>query len=309
MNIFKTFLTTVILLSSLNSWSATTENNVAWFTFPGGSVDSGCRVLWKEYDTKYNTVTTIMPPRAGLAGGLVVDDVLRSNRPISALCMGPSQFILNPLVFPSRTNEDQLEPLVIATRWAWVWYTPINVSANSYRDLIKHFKSLNRPINVGTFLPLHNIVEPILKQHGITVNLVNFKNPAQQYPSLADGSLDLAFDTGTGVPIADQTKKFKPVGYIDLKSNSFYPGLKNFADAEPDLKALMTAGGMVVAVPRSMPAAEKKQLTERLVAVINSDSFKATVAGFNNHPMGMTAPELFYYIETNRRIITRYWKQ
>jgi tripartite-type tricarboxylate transporter receptor subunit TctC len=66
---------------------------------------------------------------------------------------------------------------------------------------------------------------------------------------------------------------------------------------------------MVVAVPRSMPAAEKKQLTERLVAVINSDSFKATVAGFNNHPMGMTAPELFYYIETNRRIITRYWKQ
>jgi hypothetical protein len=264
--------------------------------------------LWKEYDAKYNTVTTVVPPRAGLSGGLVVDDVLRSNKTVSALCMGPSQFILNPLVFPGRTNEDQLEPLVMATRWAWVWYTPANVSANSYQDLIKHFKSLNRPINVGTFLPIFNIVEPILAQHGIKVNLVNFKNPAQQYPSLADGSLDLAFDTGAGVHIANQIKKFKPVGYIDLRSNSFYPSLKNFADAEPDLKAIMTAGGMVVAVPRSMPASEKKLLTERLVTVINSDSFKNTVAGFNNHAMGMTAPELFYYIEANRRIITRYWK-
>lgn len=308
MNILKTFLTTAVLLFSLNSWASTVENNFAWFTFPGGSVDSGCRVLWKEYDAKYNTVTTVMPPKAGLAGGLVVDDVLRSNRPISTLCMGPSQFILNPLVFPGRTHEDQLEPLIMATRWAWVWYTPASVSANSYQDLIKHFQSLNRPINVGVFLPIFNIVEPILAQHGIKVNMVNFKNPAQQYPSLADGSLDLAFDTGAGVQIANQLKKFKPVGYIDLKSNPFYPGLKNFADAEPDLKAIMTAGGMVVAVPRSMPSAEKKLLTERLVKIINSDSFKTTVAGFNNHPMGMVAPELFYYIETNRRIITRHWK-
>ena len=308
MNIFKTFLATVLLLSSMNSWSLTIEKNFAWPTFPGGALDNGCRVLWKEYDTRYNSVTTVMPSKSGLSGGLVVDDVLRSNKANSFVCMGPSQFILNPLIFPGRTNEDQLEPLVFATRYAWVLYTPANVSVSSYKDLIKHLQSLNRPINVGTFLPIFNILEPIFKQHGIKVNLINFKHVTQQYPSLADGSLDLAFDTGPGVQIAAQTKKFNAIGYIDLSSNSFLPGLKNFADAEPDLKALMVAGGMIVAVPRTMPAAEKKLLTERLVTVINSTSFKTALAGFSNHPLGMTAPELFYYLETNRRIITRYWK-
>ena len=309
MNIFKTFLTTVILLSSLNSWSAAAENNFAWPTFPGGVLDSGCRILWKEYDTRYNTTTTVMPGKPGLSGGLVVDEMLRSNKPNSFVCMGPSQFILNPLIFPGRTNEDQLEPLVFATRYAWVVYTPANVSVSSFKDLIKHFQSLNRPINVGTFLPIFNILEPIFKKHGIKVNLVNFKNVAQQYPSLADGSLDLAFDPGPGVHIANQTKKFKAVGYIDLATNSFLPDLKNFADAEPDLKALMVAGGMIVAAHRSMPASEKKLITERLLKIINSESFKTSLAAFNNQPFGMTAPELFYYIETNRRIITRYWKQ
>jgi len=308
MNIFKKLLASLCLLLSASVFASAPNTNYSWITFSGGALENGCRMLWKEYDTIYNTTTVIMPPKPGLGGGLVVDDLLRSGKSNSAICMGPSQFILNPILFPGRTKEDQLEPIVMATRWAWVWYSSADAPVGSFEDLIKYFKSLNRPINVGTFIPVFSLIEPILNQHGVKVNLVNFRNAPQQYPSLADGTLDLAFDTGPGIQIAAQNKRFKPVGYIDLARNPFYSDLKNFASTETDLKALMTAGGIIVAVQKSMPNEDKRLLTERLSKIVNSKSFKESVNTLTSHPVGMVAPELFYYLETNRRIIVRHWK-
>jgi tripartite-type tricarboxylate transporter receptor subunit TctC len=304
---FKKFLTTTFLLLSA-SVSVATEQNFVWTTVPTGSLEGSCRILWKEYDSKYNTVSTVMPTKPGLSGGLVVDDVLRSDKPNSMICMGPSQFLLNPLLYPGRTREDQLDPLIMAARWPFVWYVPSDSPVNSYQDLISYFKSLNRPINVGMFIPIFKVIEPIFAQHGITVNLVNFKSGPQQYPSLSDGTLDLAFDAGGGLQVANQTKKFKAIGYVDIANNPLLPGLKNFVDAEPDLRAIPAAGGLIIAVQRNMPDAQKRLLIERITKITVSEEYKSSIGKFNALPASTTAPTLLYNLETNRRIINRRWK-
>ena len=208
MTLLKKFLTIVFVVLVSNT-AAATEQNFVWATVPGGSLDGNCRTLWKEYDQVYNTATTVMPVKPGLSGGLAVEEFLNNNKANGAICIGLSQFFLNPLLYPGQTKEDQLEPIIIAARLPFIWYVPAATPAANYQELLKHFKSLNRPINVGAFIPIFSLVESIFKQHGIPVNIVPFKSSPQQYPSLSDGTLDLAFDAGAGLQIANQTKKFK----------------------------------------------------------------------------------------------------
>lgn len=308
MNFFKILLATIFMLLSLNI-PAVAQSNFSWVTVPVGSLDGSCRTFWKEYDALYHTSTTIMPVRAGLSGGLVVEDFLHSNKPNSAICIGASQLLLNSLLYPGKTKEDQLEPLVLSAQWPFVWYVPSDTPANSYNDLIRYFQSLNRPINVGMFIPIFEVIGPIFAQHGITINPVNFKNSTQQYPSLADGSLDLAFDAGGGLQVANQTKKFKAIGYVDTAKNPQLQGLDNFVDSEPDLRVILTAGGMIIAVQKSMPDLEQKQLTERITKVLQSNTFKTSIAKFNSRPTEMTSNALVNHLETNRRLINKYWRR
>lgn len=305
---FKKFLATAFVLLLTSTAASATEQNFVWTSVPSGVLEGSCRIFWREYDSIYNTNSAFMPVKTGLSGGLVVDDLLASKKQNSFLCTGPSLLFLNPLMYPGKTQEDQLEPLIMAAQLSFVWYVPSNVSVNSYQDLIAYFKSLNRPINVGMFLPIFKVIEPIFAQHGIKVNAVNFRNSPQQYPSLADGSLDLAFDAGAGVEIANQTKKFKAIGYVDTSKNPLLSGLKNFADAESDLRVISAAGGIAIAVPKSMPDAQKKLLVERFSTVAAREEFRAGIEKFHARPSNVTAPTLLYNLEISRRIVNRHWK-
>lgn len=293
-----------MFLTSVNA----AEQNFVWPTVPVGSLEGSCRILWKEYDSMYNTNTAVMPVKPGLNGGLVVDDFLASKRQNNFICIGPSQFILNPLLYPGKTREDLLDPLIMAARWSFVWYVPASTPVSSYQELIAYFKSLNRPINVGMFIPIFKVIEPIFAQHGITVNPINYKSSPQQYPSLSDGTLDLAFDAGGGLQVANQTKKFKAIGYVDIANNPLLPGLKNFVDAEPDLRAITTAGGMIIAVERNTPELQKQLLVERITKITVSEDYRSSIGKFNAVPTNITAPTLLYNLETNRRIINKHWK-
>lgn len=293
----------------LLAWTfAKAETNLSWVTVAGGTLESTCRSLWKEYDSIYNTNTAVIPGRPGQGGGLAVEDVLRSEKVNSTICMGMSQLFLNPLLFPGQTKEDQLEPLIIVTRTPFVLYVPNDVPANNYQDAITYFRSLKRPINVGMFLPIFRATSLVLEQRGITVNAVPFKNSPQQYSSLADGSLDLAFDAGQGFLIAHQTKKFKAIAYIDSEENSQFQGIKNIINVEPDLRVIQAASMLIVSAPKNMPSHLKKMFAERLKKAVESDGFKNSVSKLGSQPLGIVEPQLTTNIEFHQRLVTKFWK-
>jgi tripartite-type tricarboxylate transporter receptor subunit TctC len=297
-----------IILLFYTAISSATDQNFVWVAQSGGSQESQCRAVWKEYDSLYNTSTVVISGVSGLGGGLAVNEMLKSTYQNKFICLGLGQYLLNHAFYPGQTKENQLTPVITTSRIPIFWYVPNGNITNNYQEMLSYFRSLNRPINVGILFPSLKYVVPILEQQGIAVNSVTYKTGPQQYPSLADGTLDLAFDAGPGVQVALQTKKFRVAGYVDSSNHGNLINLNNFIWDEPNLAAMSAFSNMLIAMPEDISNDTRKLLGQRLKKVVQSERFKSVVATFNGHPTGLTENSLQQYIELQQRTVLKYWK-
>jgi tripartite-type tricarboxylate transporter receptor subunit TctC len=164
---------------------------------------------------------------------------------------------------------------------------------------------LNRPINAAVFYASQRAVfNYIEKTYNIPFNIVPFKTPAQFYPTLVDGSIDIAMDTGGGLELAT-AGKFKIAGYFSRHEYEKIKGHPNFFRDSPNMFITQWLG---IAVPNGMDPAVKATVTQRLKEVAQS----ARIQKMANDNLSVvdftTQPQLNSVIDMQRQRLERNWK-
>lgn len=301
----KYLLISVFLAATLTAHARETNN--VWMPFPGGNLDTICRKIWELYDTKYQT-NTIWNVKAGASGEIASRDMLDSPARNKSICAGVTMLIYNQYLFPDiKTHGEDLEMLVRVITLPSVWYVPPTTpSVKNLNELVKHLRALERPINIGTFQGANRTMAQYLSQtYDIPINVVMFKNAPQMYPSLTDGSLDLAFDGGGGVRVAEETGKFKVAGHVSNGRITVLRGYPNFGQNNPEINEI--GGWFGIAVARTADTEFKSQLTKRIVSVVQQDSFRAFADASAASVQIMTGQALADSIKKNHTTVKKYW--
>lgn len=274
--------------------SANTINHV-WIPYAGGVLETQCRLLWNEYDVKHgsNTVFFVKP---GANGMLAVQDMLNFSSERKFMCGGTADAL------PENNNMETLLQISVN---AMVWYVPNNNKAQNFSELIAHFKQLNRPINVGTFFATQKTFANYLaKIHNLNINIVTYRSSPQMYPDLASGSLDLAFDSGGAVELAQSSEKFRIAGYIasnDLARLAKYPNFKSSGSDFP-----MFYSWLGIMIPSNMSKENKMAVTEELRNIVLQKSFKERSLQNLSTITGIGQPEITKLIQQQRKIFLTY---
>jgi tripartite-type tricarboxylate transporter receptor subunit TctC len=297
------------LLITLSFWTGivhATTTNYVWIPWSGGALDVQCRALWNEYDLKYGT-KTIFQIKPGNDGLIATNDMLNTPGQRKFMCGGSGQVISNALVHPTDTSIDRIEALVQTAVNTMVWYVPNNNNSRNLTELMKYFKGLNRPINVGVFFAgQRGIVHHLEKVYGVNVNIITYRSGPQMYPDLTSGDLDLAFDAGGAIDVAKATGKFKILGYLannDYKKLNGYP---NFRHSETELPLYYQWLGIFV--PVGADPKLKTEVTQQLQEIVKTELFKMLALENMSTVTGIGQPELNVIVLRQRKLLEKYWR-
>lgn len=287
--------------------SAAKDTNHVWLPFTGGNFEQLCRKIWDLYDAQYHTTTTITV-KPGASGEIAARDMMDSPARNRAICAGVTMIVYNQYMFPgSRAHGDQLEMIVRAVTLPKVWYVPNRTPAvRNLNEYVTYLKSLNRPINVGYFHGADRLmIQYLSRTYGVDMNMVMHKSGPQMYPSLADGSLDLALDGGTGVRVAEEGR-FRVLAYVGRDTITPLRGYMNFGAQDKGLAEI--DGWFGIAVPRDLDPASKSQLAQRMATIVRQESFRTFADSVVSSADGLTGPALSEVIRRNRITADRYWQ-
>lgn len=296
-----------ILFSTLLFWAgisfANPTINYVWVHSLNGVLETQCRTIWREYDAKFGT-NTIIVQRPGAFGLIATNHMLADTAERKFMCGSSSDLVSNALVYPGR--GDELEPLLQTITNTAIWYVPNSNKARSLPELITYFKSLNRPINVGVFFALqHGIVKYLEKTYDLKINMINYRSGPQMYPDLASGSLDLAFDSGAGVDAAQETNKFRIVGYF---SETDREKLKDYPNFKHSTTNLPYYSWFVIMVPPDMNTELKLATGKALREIIVQQTFKDLATQTYATVSPLMQPEIGRQVIYQRKILEKYLK-
>lgn len=262
----RNLLAAAIILFSSGSW-ANTVNHV-WISSTGGNLELICKEIWNTYDNLHQTKTTFVI-KPGADGLIAAKDFVASTLPNRFICTGSSVFVYNQFIYP---DQVRIDPLIRVGYSPIVWYVPNTNTANSLRQLVDSLRALKRPVNVGVVNSQQKtLIQYFADHYKIPVNIVAHKTGGQWYPSIVDGSLDLAIDTGLGVNIAE-SGRFRIAGYAAPET---FPGLnryENFAVRAPQLTQISAWIGM--GMPKDSDAATKREMSARLLNIMQQSDFR-----------------------------------
>lgn len=299
------FLLSLVL--ALPIFAHAKEINNVWLPFAGGNLETVCRTLWNTYDTYFQT-SSVLHLKQGASGEIASRDMLDSTAANKAICAGGTMILYNKYLFPdAKTHGDDLEMVVKVVNFPTVWYGPNRTPAvKSLDEYVSYLKSLKRPINVGVFQgPNRTVVQYLAKAYGLDTNVVMFKNGPQMYPSLIDGTLDLAFDSGGGVGVAEEGK-FKVVGYTATGKTSRLKQYQNFALNSKELANIESWFG--IAVPKNADPAFKELLAKRIEFIVRQEKFQTFADNAVSSADGLTGQKLVDNIQSQRTVIRKYWQ-
>ena len=302
----RNFLVLLAISTSVTVAAPPTVENHVWLRTPGGINEPICRKLWADYDAIFHSNSIIMSTKYGLDGIIPVTELLASKEKNKFYCGGNSTIITNPLIHKDLdTKADQFVPLIQMVGTPLTWLTPNSNKATNYKDMIAYWKSLNRPINVGVYYGVGRMIANRLIELGVPVNLIMYKNGAQAYPSLADGTLDLSLDGTTAIPVAE-SGKFKVIGYTWIENMSQLSQYPNFAKSDPVLNHMRN--GLMVAVPKTMSTEEQEIMTQRIKFVVQQPSYTNFVIETKQVPMAVVGNELKHLLNGEYKQTKKYFK-
>lgn len=280
------------------------ETNYVWLPWTGSSLEGVCRGLWAEYDTMYNSNSIIIIKGGDPNGLIAIQDMLASTKERKFMCGISSQYTSRFLNYdPIPYDLTQIEPLVSVVRSPVFWIAPEKNKSKNYKELIAYFKSLNRPINVGSNVASQQIIMRHLEEvDGIKVNPIFYKNIPQTFPSLSDGTLDLTF---ANRPF-DMPGKFRTIGYFSNSPTTLAGDIPNFGREVPDYKKL--AQFQVINVLNTMDPATRKTMSARLKNIIATEQLKKVAEGQHLIADGTIQPELNIFIRQQQDFIKQYRK-
>ena len=298
----KKILFALILCAGLAN--ASTVNHV-WIPFPSGSLETQCRHLWNEYDLQHGTKTTYIV-KPGMDGLIATNDMLASTAPRRFMCGGSTQVVSNALIHVDNAI-DRIDPLLQTAVNTMVWYVPNQNKSRNLKELVTYFKSQNRPINIGVFFAAQRgIVNYLERVYGVDVNLIPYRSGPQMYPDLANGSLDLAFDSGAAVNLAKDSGKFQILGYLANNNYKKLEGYPNFRNSEADLPLYYQWLGIFV--PQGMPVDVRMTVTQQLQNIVKTESFRNLATENLSTVTGIGQPELGALVVRQRRQLEKHWK-
>lgn len=301
-------LLTLISLIALSTLAAAEVNQSVFLPYSGGNLEIICRTLWTKYDQRFNTNSNVIL-KSGADGILATSELLSGTPESKFMCITNTTVMFNKLTYPEvNTRIQDIETIIQIARTPTVWYTPIQNPAKSFTELLNYFRSLNRPVNVGTFTGTGKIIAKYLaSKYKIKINQINFKNGTQFYPSLADGSIDLAFDAGGGIQVAE-IGKFRIVGYSSDNRDA-YPLLNkypNFSKEDSTLSHFHAWFG--IAVPRKLSHTTKQEYIQKLSTIILQEEFSLLVIDLLGTTTGTKSAALDVELTDESILIHTYWK-
>ena len=283
-----------------------TTTNYVWIPYPNGNLDIQCRNIWNAYDLKYST-NTVFFVRPGADAIVAVQDMLNFSASRKFICGGSSEVVSNALIYPNDNNIDRIETLLQTAVNSMVWYVPNNNKSQTFTELVAYFKSLNRPINIGVFFSTQRGIAHFLgKTYDLKINTINYRAGSQMYPDLASGALDLAFDSGGAIDIAQDTKKFRIAGYL---ANNDYERLKdyqNFKSANTNFSMFYQWLG--ITIPKDMSQQDKNIVTSELRTIILQPAFKELALRHLNTVTAVGQPEILAIVHRQKKLFKEYLK-
>lgn len=292
------------------AWAASAHadnmNNV-WLPFTGGTFEAICRMVWNDYDRYFGT-STVLHIKQGASGEVAIRDMLDSREQNRVMCAGATMIIYNQYLFQdTKTLGDNLQMLIRVANLPSVWYVPNSTpSLRTLDDLVVYLRSLKRPINVGIFQgATRSTLQVLTRAYNLEINLVMFKNGPQMYPSLVDGSLDLAIDAGGGVRVAEEGR-FKIIGHVSSSAISQLRSYPNFAKSSKELADIESWIG--IAVPKHADPQMQRKLTTRLGFVISQQSFQSAADEVITSADGLHGPRLDRVIQNQKNTVKKYWQ-
>lgn len=295
-----------LFLAIASPLMANPTNNV-WLPFQGGNLDTICRAIWRDYDQLFNT-NTVINIKQGATGEIASKDMLDSSAVNRSICAPVAMILYNQYTMPdTKVYGDDLDTLIRVVRWPNVFYGPNRTpQARTLDELVTYLRSLKRPVNVGILAGTTRVlVQYIARTYNLEINVINFTNGPQMYPTLIDGSIDLALDSGGGVAVAEQGR-FKILGYSAVTTIPRLQPAPNFAQANQELANIEAWLG--IAVPKTTDPAIKAQLTRQLEQVVKQEKFRLFAESMVSTADGLTGPALQDVINRQRTTIKRYWK-
>lgn len=293
------------VLMSISGMALAIEPVNVWIIHSGGAVETTCRAAWDSYSETYNQPVVYIV-KDGANGALGLQDMIDSKKTYKFACIGSSHVIYNKFVMPEGNKIDQIKGVFQSVVFPTVWYTPNSNTAKDIKELVAQFKELDRPINVGVVAPVHIATAHYLSEkYNIRINIVPYKKVPQLFPSLADGSLDLAFESGTGISVAE-SGKFRVFGY---SASSPIPKLSPFSDLtkqDPGLRNLNSWAGF--AVTKNTPKTDYSGMMKNMYKVVHSTEFGKVANSVNSVPTGVTEEGLATIIANETATVARLWK-
>jgi tripartite-type tricarboxylate transporter receptor subunit TctC len=300
----KKILFALLLLSS----SAFADPLTLWPATYGGTLEPVCRKIMEAYESTYREPTQVMS-RPGLDGIIATRDMLESRVPERLLCHGSSALVQNQFVHADIDHATaKLSLLIKFAESPEVWYVPNSGPARgTLADTMSYFRSLNRPINVGTYMGNQKVLVAYLAhRYDVPLTAIPYKRAQDFWPGLSDGSIDLAMDAGSGAAVA-RKGQFRMIGYHG-PGVSQLSDIPNFAKENTDLKDFVLWGG-ALSMPVDTPADVQKRVADRIEFILNTNKEIQQLATDTYMPITIVrGHEAQRQVESQVRVTQRYWK-
>jgi tripartite-type tricarboxylate transporter receptor subunit TctC len=188
-----------------------------------------------------------------------------------------------------------------------VWYVPNNNKSQTFTELIAYLKNLNRPINVGVYFSTQRgIAQYLGKTYDLQINLINYRTLPQMYPDLSSSTLDLAFDSGGSIDIAQDTKKFRIAGYL---ANNDYERLKDYQNFKSgNTNFSMFYQWLGITIPKDMSQQDKNIVASELRTIILQPAFKELALRHLSTVTAVGQPEILATVHRQKKLFKEYWK-
>ena len=278
--------------------------NHVWILFPGGTLESQCRALWTEYDQRHAT-KTVYVIKPGADGIVAAQDMLASKASRKFICGGATLVTTNAILYPESNYVDQLQTLIQTNGTSLIWYVPITNRAKNLTELVNHFRALGRPVNIGVYNATQRAISIYLsRKYDFAINLVPYKSGPQIYPDLAGADIDMAFDGGAGVVLAQTESRFRVAGYLAAQDAEGLRAYTNFGKNNQDLAPFMQWIGIMIPADTSMEY--KKLVAQQLQSILALRSFHDIARQNFFTVTGITQPEITNLVTQQRKAFALY---
>jgi len=280
--------------------------NHVWILFPGGTLESQCRTLWNEYDRRHATKTVFFI-KPGADGIVAAQDMLEFRSPRRFICGGATLVTTNAVLYPDAKYLDNIQTLIQTNGTSLVWYVPSHNRAKNLSELVSYLRSLNRPVNIAVYNATQRAIATYLaRKYNFPINLVSYKSAPQTYPDLAQATIDLAFDGGSGVNLAHNEARFRVIGYLASKDSTGLKQYTNFIHQNEDLSPFLQWIGIMI--PSDMLDAIKTNTARQLRDILALQSFQDIARQNFFTVTGLIDPEISDLVSRQRHAFAQYMK-